>query len=253
MVPHPYIVLNGTNDVVHDGGVIEEILLTVFVNGGELATMMCSPIHQEELALGFLYNEGVINSLADVGVVQANPRGTGVDIILTHSDYVQPRRMVLTSGCGGGITFNDLAAQQTPLESDLRLSSEVLYDRMSDLQSAATLYNHVRGVHTTVLGDAGHMLLLAEDVGRHNTIDKIAGMALRRGMDTRDKVLIASGRISSEMLGKARRLGVPIVASRTAPTSTAVQLASAWNITVVGYLRKRGMRVYTHPWRLGID
>ncbi|MFN8373580.1 MAG: formate dehydrogenase accessory sulfurtransferase FdhD [Anaerolineae bacterium] len=92
----------------------------------------------------------------------------------------------------------------------------------------------------------------AEDVGRHNAVDKVAGKALAQGLDTRDCLLLTSGRISSEMLGKARRMAIPIVASRTSPTSITLQLAQAWNICVVGYVRQGGMRIYTHPQRLGI-
>jgi FdhD protein len=128
----------------------------------------------------------------------------------------------------------------------------VLHDRMRDLNASAQLYRQVRGVHTAILGDAERLLLSAEDIGRHNTIDRLAGQALREGITTRDLVLVSSGRISSEMLTKARLMQIPIVASRTAPTSIAIQLAQAWQICVVGYVRQGGMRVYTHPWRLGL-
>jgi FdhD protein len=96
------------------------------------------------------------------------------------------------------------------------------------------------------------MLVSAEDVGRHNAVDKIAGKALSAGIETRDRIMLTSGRVSSEMLSKARRMEIPVVASRTAPTSIAVQLAQTWNICVVGYVRRGSLRVYTHPQRLGL-
>ena len=111
----------------------------------------------------------------------------------------------------------------------------------------------MRGVHTAVLGDESGLLASAEDVGRHNAVDKVAGQALLDGIDTADKLLLTSGRISSEMLGKARRMGIPLVASRTAPTSVTVELGQAWGICVVGYVRQGGMRLYTNGWRLGLD
>ncbi len=235
------------------GGVIHEEYVTLYVNGQEVATVMCSPIEQEALALGFLINEGVIDRLEDVGLVQKNVSGTVVDVLLKRSDFVLPRRLTITTGCGGGITFTDLQMIFPPLETPFQTTPETLLERMRELQGEAHLYNAVRGVHTAVLASTEKILLSAEDVGRHNAVDKIAGKALQAGIATHDKLLLTSGRISSEMLNKARRMGIPLVASRTAPTSFALQLAQMWNICVAGYLRRGSMRVYTHPQRLGLS
>lgn len=234
------------------GGVPVEAHVSIYVNGQELATLMCSPLEQEALALGFLYNEGVIESLADVGLVRRNVPGTTVDVMLYMTQHPLPRRMVLTSGCGGGLTFQTLTQQHPPLSSSFRTTPQVLTLRMRDLNQAAWLYRQVRGVHTSVLADEDGLLFVAEDVGRHNTVDKLAGKALLAGVPTRDRMIITSGRISSEMLMKARRMEVPLVASRTAPTSISVSLAQSWQICLVGYLRQGGMRVYTCPERLGL-
>jgi FdhD protein len=251
-VPYTYWSLkDGEADAV-EGGLIEEIVLSLYVNGQELATLMCSPVDQEALALGFLYNEGVIKALDDVGLIQLNVARTTADIFLRTANFATPRRMVLTSGCGGGITLRDLAETQPPLKSDLVISPDVIFARMRELNDSARLYQQVRGVHTSILGDTEKLLISAEDIGRHNTIDKLAGKALQAGIDTRDRIMVTSGRISSEMLSKARLMGVPVVASRTAPTSVTVDLATGWNICVVGYVRQNGMRVYTHPYRLGL-
>lgn len=251
-LPQNYWLVEQDKARLTEGGVIEEALLDIYVNGQELATLMCSPLQQEALALGFLYTEGVIDALDEVALVQANTPRTVVDVLLTRADFEPPRRMVLTSGCGGGVTLQHVTESYPPLCSDFRTEPGVILQRMRDLQGAARLYNAVRGVHTAVLTDEEKLLHSAEDVGRHNAVDKIAGLALQAGSDTRDRLLLTSGRISSEMLAKARRMDVPLVASRTAPTSTAVRLAEAWQLCVVGYVRRGGMRVYTHPWRLGL-
>lgn len=251
-LPYKYWVVGGDHAELIDGGMIDEALVSIFVNGQELATVMCSPLDQEALALGFLFNEGVIRALDEVRLVQANVARTAVDIFLNRAEFDPPRRMLLTSGCGGGITLEFLTESYPPLETDFVITPDVVFRRMKDLQGAARLYNQVRGVHTSILGDSERLLISAEDVGRHNTIDKIAGHALRRGIETRDRMLFTSGRISSEMLGKARRMGVPLVASRTAPTSYAVRLAQVWNLCVIGYVRQGRMQVYTHPERLGL-
>jgi len=251
-IPFTYWTVQGEHIERTEGGVIEETLVSIYVNGQELATVMCSPIDPEALALGFLYNEGVIEGIDEVRHIQANVAGTVVDVFLNRSDFNPPRRMILTSGCGGGVTLQHLTESNPPLETDFATALEVVVARMRDLQGAARLYNQVRGVHTAILANTERLLVSAEDVGRHNAVDKIAGKALQAGIDTRDCLILTSGRISSEMLGKARRLGVPLVASRTSPTSISVRLAQAWNICVVGYVRQGGMRVYTHPERLGI-
>ncbi|MBK8019925.1 MAG: formate dehydrogenase accessory sulfurtransferase FdhD [Chloroflexi bacterium] len=234
------------------GGIIEESLVTLYVNGQDLATVMCSPLDQEALALGFLFTEGVIASMDEVGLVKANVARTVIDVLLNRSTFDPPRRMILTSGCGGGVTFDHLTETYPPLISDYCTQAPVIFDRMRDLQGSAQLYQQVRGVHTAVLANDERLLASAEDVGRHNAVDKIAGKALMAGIDTRDCMILTSGRISSEMLSKARRMNVPLVASRTSPTTITVRLAEAWNICVVGYVRHGSLRVYTHPERLGL-
>lgn len=235
-----------------EGGIVEEARLTIYVNAQEVATLMCSPIEQEALALGFLFNEGVIASLDEVRLLRPNVARTSIDIFLNRERFDPPRRMVLTSGCGGGVTFQDLQATHPPLETAFTSTPETVFALMQALKGASTLYNQVRGVHTSVLGTTEAMLISAEDIGRHNTIDKLAGKALLEGIPTRDTILLTSGRISSEMLIKARQMAVPLVASRTSPTGLTVQLAETWNICVVGYVRRDSLRVYTHPYRLGL-
>ena len=247
-----YWTVQADGSVLTEGGIIEESLVSIYVNGQDLATIMCSPIDQEALALGFLFNEGVIQSLEEVGLVQANVARTLVDVLLKSSNFEPPRRMILTSGCGGGITLQTLTEAYPALETEFTTNVATIFSRMRDLNGAARLYHRVRGVHAAVLANTETLLIDAEDVGRHNAVDKLAGKALQKGIETRDCIILTSGRISSEMLGKARRMGVPIVASRTSPTSMTVRLAEAWNICVIGYVRQGSLRVYTHPERLGL-
>jgi FdhD protein len=251
-IPYTYWTVQQDRAEHTSGGVIEETVVSIYVNGQELATIMCSPLEQEALALGFLYNEGVIDSLEEVGLVKTNIPRSVVDVLLKRQEFDPPRRMILTSGCGGGVTFQHLTEAYPPLESAFTTAADTLFKRMRDLQGVARLYNLVRGVHTAVLADSERVLVSAEDVGRHNAVDKIAGKALQGGIEMRDNIILTSGRISSEMLNKSRRMSVPLVASRTAPTSAAVGLAAAWNICVVGYVRGGSLRVYTHPERLGL-
>ena len=230
--------------------VIEEGFVTIFVNGRELASLMCTPRDPLQLALGFLANEEFIQSYDEVEIGHVCDGGGCVDIWLSHPVWDQPRRAVITSGCGGGLTFADLAADQPPVSSDLTVSPEQIGELMVQLQSQDSLYARARGVHTSGLSDGQQLILLAEDVGRHNTIDRLRGECLLRGIDPNGMILLATGRISSEMINKAAKMGCPIVASRTSPTSMSVGLAREWNITLCGYVRRNRMNVYAHPERL---
>lgn len=250
--PLSYRVIEGGSARRVDGGVIAEQMLSIYVNGQSLATMMCSPLQLEALAVGYLYNEGLIESASEVALLQLNRSKAVADVLLTRSEVKLPRRMILTTGCGGGMTGQELSREFPALESDFTVEPAAVTRLMRQMQGAARLYRAVRGVHTAALGDKAELRASAEDVGRHNAVDKVAGQALLQGLETRDGILLSSGRISSEMLGKARRMGCPLVVSRTAPTSVTVELADAWTICVVGYARRGGMRVYTHGWRLGL-
>jgi len=234
--------------LVH-GEVIAEELVTLYVNGLELATIMATPQHQDWLALGLLKNEGMIDSLEEVDHVHVAAGGCCVDVWLRHS-VATPRRRIITSGCGGGITFDDPSLGIDPLPDDLRLEPDRLYDLFPQLHFPDSLHARARGVHAAALSDGERILALAEDIGRHNTLDKLLGACLLQGIETRGRILLATGRISSEMLHKAARMGCPLIASRNSPTSLSVRMARAWNITLVGYVRQRSMRVYAHPERL---
>ena len=230
--------------------VIEEGFVSIFVNGTELATVMSSPRDQARLALGFLCNEGIVNGIDDVRAVHVCPSGACVDVWLKRADFTRPTRLILTSGCGGGVTFDDLSKTVEPLNSQVTLSPKRLSQLMIEMQQRGTLYARSRGVHTSALSDGETIVVLAEDVGRHNTVDKLRGACLLEHIDPHGMILLCTGRISSEMINKAARMGCPIVALRTSPTSLSVQLAREWNITLVGYVRRDSMNVYAHPERL---
>lgn len=253
-VPTRYITVTRNNGgAIVDGAIIHERVVSIFVNGKELATMMCTPLQQDALALGFLANEGVIDSLDEVGVLHVCGGGSCVDIWLNRSDFSPPRRMILTSGCGGGVTFDDLSRGVRALKSGTVVAPEQLWALMGQLNQSARLYSRARGVHTSALSDGERLLITAEDVGRHNTLDKVRGLAMLSGIDTRDRVLLTTGRISYDMVNKARRMNVPVVCSRTSPTSMSIALADRWGITLVGYVRRNSMNIYTHPERVSLD
>jgi len=173
-----------------------------------------------------------------------------VDVWLHDTDFESPDRKIITAGCGGGITFDDLSLTHEPLKSNVVTTTEQLSKLMTEVHLGAELYQRARGIHTAALADGGEILLQVEDVGRHNCLDKLAGAALQNEINTKDCILLSSGRISSEMINKARRLQTPILCSRTSPTGLSVALASSWNITLVAYVRQKRMRIYCHSERI---
>lgn len=236
------------------GVVPAEGVVTLHVNGQALVRLMCTPTDLEDLALGFLFNEGFIRSLDDVAVVEPCSGGEGVDIWLT-SDIETPAVRSITSGCSGGTTFEDIRSVEHEIKSDLMVTPGELTALMEQLSDHATLYRRAGGVHVAalVVSGASDLVCVAEDVGRHNALDKIAGHCLRQGRSTEGGILLTSGRVSSEVVSKVAHMGVPMVVSRTSPTTLSVDLAEAWGITLVGYTRRRSFRVYAGEERIVSD
>lgn len=233
-------------------GIMLETPWPLFVNEQEWLTLIATPIQLELLAVGFLFNEGVIESLDEVLSVRICQDPEAIIDVRLSGERRLPQKRTLTSGCGGGITFADLAAERDPLPITQQWKAAAIYKGMSNmLATVADDYRAVGGFHSSGLAYAdGELAFVANDVGRHNTIDKLAGAVLLHDIDPRDKFLLSTGRISSEMISKAAGLGIPLVVSRNSPTATTVRLARAWNITVIGYCRGRRMRLYSAPERL---
>jgi FdhD protein len=225
------------------GEVVREQPVTIYVNGERFLTLLCTPVKLEALVVGYLWMERVIGGLDEVVGLEISPVDGRADVTLRHP-VALPTERILTSGCGGGITFRIDHRLFPPLASRLRVRPEQLSARMKDLFHAAVHYQTSRGIHGAALTDGERLLVVAEDVGRHNAVDKVKGEALLQGLATEDRILLSTGRISSEMLLKAARMGVPVVASRTSPTDMAVALAEQLGITVCGYVRPDGLNLY---------
>ncbi len=230
------------------GVIIREGLVRLHVNGLELARVMCSPVELDRLALGFLFNERIIRGLDDVRRVVVCPSGACIEIWLRDATWVPTGKPILTSGCGGGVTFTDITETAQPLRSELRVTPGQLSGLMMTLLADGA--ERQRGLHASALAEGDTLLAVAEDVGRHNTIDRLCGQFLMEGLPTQERILLSTGRISSEMLLKAARMGVPVVVSRSSPTSLSAALAQAWDITLVGYVRRTSFNVYAGQRRI---
>jgi len=233
---------------VHGVVPVEE-LITFYVNGKPLISSMCTPTHLEELAIGFLFNEGLIEELDEVATAELCGGKRHVDVWLKH-DIESPKLRVVTSGCSGGTTFKDVAHEHHRVESNLRVTPQQVTQLIQEFAQATAIYRRAGGIHGAALAAGEQIFCTAEDIGRHNALDKIAGICLRRGLAMPGSVLLTSGRVSSEMVNKMARMGIPVVISHTSPTSLSVQLAQEWDITLIGYTRRRTFRVYTGKERI---
>jgi FdhD protein len=253
------ILAGGTRSPV-TGTIVDEAVVSIFANGQEIATMMATPRDQEYLAVGYLFTEGLIDRPEDVLNVSLAPNRSCVDVLLAKKEIALPPRRVLTSGCGKGVTYStygDVTAPQPggaprlePLSSELRISPTQLQSWMQAMQRASHLHQEAGGIHAAGLASFEGLIIVMEDIGRHNTLDKLAGYCLLNGIDPAHHVLLTTGRISSEMINKSLRMQLPVVASLTSPTWLSVERANVYNLTLVGYVRRRGIRVYTHPERI---
>lgn len=233
--------------------VVEEYPLRLRVNGRDLATLVCSPHQLNFLLAGFFRLQGFIDSLDDV-LSMGVCHDFGLAELRLRGELPEQLQPTLTSGCGTGIAYN--LPQSLLAETKHRsrsYNSASLFRLMKELNQRTEQYRSHGGIHSAAIGDETGLLLCAEDIGRHNTLDRLAGEALFRNIELSDKMLVTSGRVSTEMVAKAARLEIGLIASRTSPTDKAIELCEQAGITLVGYLRGTGLEIYSHPQQLQIS
>lgn len=235
--------------------VVEEYPLTLYLQGEEWLTLLCSPMDLEAMVYGFLKSEGMIQVAADV-VSMTLDRDKGHAFIVLRDENPLSRalhgRRTQTSGCGKGITFYNVldTINLRPISDDLVVSFEDLKRMMRTLNQSSELFKATGGVHSCALCNPTTIVDIKEDIGRHNALDKLIGQALLEGRDITESILMTSGRISSEILLKSARVGIPIIASHSAPTNLAVAEAQKLGITLIGFLRGNRCNVYCGESRI---
>ncbi|HHX50312.1 MAG TPA: formate dehydrogenase accessory sulfurtransferase FdhD [Clostridia bacterium] len=238
-----------------EGEVIAERPLTIYLNEEEIVTLLCTPQHQEELAVGFLVAEGFLGDRADLQRVQVD-REKGLAWVQSDNTPVLAQRTFLkryiTTGCGKGTSFYHYADSSHchPVTSSLLVKAEEIWSLMKEMQRMGELYRRTRGSHSAALGTTERILFLREDVGRHNAADKVLGRCFLDNISLEDKLLLTTGRLSSEIMVKAAKMGVPILASRSAPSDLSIQLAKELGVTLVGSVRGGRLNIYTHNHRV---
>src|SRR5699024_4525722 len=237
--------------------IARETPITLIVNGTEFATIVCSPTNVDELAIGFLATEGVILQATDIKSMQTDEKRGFVYVELTKAlnlEVADHSKRVIGSCCGKSRQFYFKSDQRTAktIMTHTSITPTQIFHLMKTMQKASTDFQATGGVHNAALGTVDDVLITRTDIGRHNALDKIYGHMLQAQISARNKVIVFSGRISSEFLLKISKMGIGIIISTSAPTDLALSLADDLGITAIGFVRGDKMNVYTHQSRVNL-
>jgi len=232
-----------------------EAPLVIEIRGGSAYTVMRTPGADRELAAGFLLSEGLIRGAADILTLAECPEDPNVVRVTLAREPGRgaERNLAVSSSCGlcGRADVPALVAGLPPVTGDMRVPVEVLYELPGTVRALQELFESTGGTHAAALFDPrGRVLVLREDLGRHNALDKALGWALLSGAPLAGVGAFLTGRISLEMAVKAARAGIPLVAAAGAPTAAAIELAGRLGLTLCGFVRGDEVTVYTHPARV---
>ncbi len=226
--------------------VVVEVPLTITVNGRHALTVMTSPVMLREFVTGLLYTERIIHDPDEIESVQIEP--DRISVLTKNPFKILISKKTVLSGCGGSSSFLDVA--KLP-----KITSDLVID-VADIRSAmkqtleSDLHTKTGGNHIVGLFSPAGMVCVAEDIGRHNALDRIIGYGLLNNVSFSQAFVVSSGRVSSEMARKCLIAGIPLISSRTATTSLAVEMAEKTGLTIIGFVRSDQMNIYTHPERV---
>jgi FdhD protein len=281
----PVRIFTGTSWQAAVADVVREVHLEVYLNGRKMVTIACTGSHTEELAVGWLRGEGIIRTAGDIESVEIGRGGMSVHVntrsglaagqTLSHGQEKNGGTVISSSGARSAVSERKESAGKTGLSGDQpmesgggageRRSEEALkslamgtetippariFMLMEDMIAAASIHELSRGTHGAALADRSHIFVTREDIGRHNCLDMLSGYTLLHDIDGADKVLLRTGRVSSEIVHKVWRMGIPVVLSLSVPTALAISLAGQAGITLVGAIRAPSLTVYTHGKRI---
>jgi FdhD protein len=261
--------VSGEERVAFSDRAATEEPLEIRLHGRPFAVIMRTPGADRELAAGFLLSESVVASADDLGTIEhctenpSNPENPANLVNVTLTDVsaaaleriLAERRQVTTnSSCGmcGRLTIDSLRADRPALRCDWTMARAIVASMPERLRAAQSVFDETGGLHAAGLfASDGQLQVSAEDVGRHNAVDKVVGrMLMRDALPLSDHALFVSGRTSFEIVQKALFGGIPIVASVSAPSSLAIELAEEAGITLVGFVRGQRFNIYSHPERI---
>lgn len=236
--------------VERSAAVVREVPLEVVLDGRRLATIACSGLHVEELAVGFLRSEGLIADRDEVARVTVQDDAPVVSVDRRRPGDPAVRSADRTIGSSGARGLRRASLPAPLHDHDLKVAPGQVLALMEALLDGSAIHNLTHGTHAAALAVPEGLLVVREDIGRHNTLDMLGGHMLLGAIPGRDRILLTTGRVSAEIVQKVWRLGVPVLISHSAPTSRALELLEEAGITLVGYVRKGRMNLYTEGRRV---
>lgn len=247
----------GTEEESGSDRVVVEEPMQLVVDGHPIAVVMRTPGHDEELAAGFLLTEGIVRTGEEIARIDVECRENHALIFLSEGvtvDYERlTRHLFSASSCGlcGKATIEAIATVHPPAGDGPVFSQKAILGSPDALRAAQTTFERTGGLHASAIFDReGKIMVLREDVGRHNALDKVLGWALLEGVDLSNTFVLMSGRLSFELMQKALAGRIPLVAGISAPSSLAVEFAQEANQTLIGFLRPPRFNLYAGPERL---
>jgi len=235
--------------------IASELPVRLALNNEPLVTLLCTPTELEELAVGFLLSEGLLRDKASIKKLEVDEREATVRIELDNlpADFSTLfEKRTISSGCGKGITFTSyrMYADQRMNIAGPIVGLDDIRSLLKTFRNISALYLETGGVHSAALSDGRDILFFSEDIGRHNAVDKLIGKAFLQSISVENKILLTSGRVTSEIVTKAGRNRFPVLISRAAPSCMAISYAEDMGITLVGFARGDRMNIYTWPKRI---
>jgi len=249
-------IVSSDRSAVEDA-VVREHSATIVLNDREVVTLMCSPADLEYLAAGFLLSEGLIKDRDDIITTKAtgNRQRSTVRVKVKESAgsvKEAPSGRIIASSGGRGMAADTgaVSRERVRIESRLRISVPEIIALMERFHQSSLVFTTTGGVHSAALCSAEDIIVFSDDIGRHNTIDRVFGECLMRGIATSDRLVVTSGRVSSEIVLRVAGRDVPVIISISAPTDLAVRIADSSGMTLVGFVRGGRMNIYTHEERI---
>lgn len=238
-----------------DDLVVKEFPLTIFLNEEELVTLLCTPENMQALVLGFLHGEGIIKKKEDLISCHIDEAKGLAEVKTKEKDTLAQKlykKRIIPTGCGKGSVFVSAVdvLECKKVISSLTIKEENVYQLMKQLLHSSEIFQSTGAVHSVALCSTEEIIVLQEDVARHNAVDKVIGYCLLENISPKDKVIMVTGRISSEMLSKVAKLEIPILISKSAPTNLAIEMADKLGITLVGFVRGKRMNIYSQQQRI---